>query len=205
MPAAISSLHSHSRCCWGAMLWPILNHSRNWSPSTSIDVYCMPSRANIGEVVCSWSRRPTSTHNVPSSGTWAKLPQVRDPEAVTLFRQVLLASASIPVVFPPVRIHVEAGGRVRDELHVDGGTTRKVFIAPLQMSLRSVEPFYSAPPQHRFYIIANTTLAPRMEASRGRPPWYRSKLVGRCQHEPDEPVISSGSIFLPRARAPIST
>ena len=26
----------------------------------------------------------------------------------------------------------------RDELHVDGGTTRKVFIAPLQISLRSL-------------------------------------------------------------------
>jgi hypothetical protein len=73
---------------------------------------------------------------------------------------VLLASVSIPVAFPPVRIQVEAGGQVRDELHVDGGTTRKVFIAPLQISLRSLEPFYSAPPQHRFYIIANTKLAP---------------------------------------------
>jgi Patatin-like phospholipase len=81
-------------------------------------------------------------------------------QAVTLFRQVLLASVSIPVAFPPVRIQVEAGGMVRDELHVDGGTTRKVFIAPLQISLRSLEPFYSAPPQHRFYIIANTKLAP---------------------------------------------
>jgi Patatin-like phospholipase len=82
------------------------------------------------------------------------------PEAVTLFRQVLLASISIPVAFPPVRIQVEAGGRVRDELHVDGGTTRKLFIAPLQLSLRALEPFYSAPPQNRFYIIANTKLAP---------------------------------------------
>jgi predicted acylesterase/phospholipase RssA len=84
----------------------------------------------------------------------------RRPEAVTLFRQVLLASVSIPVVFPPVRIQVEAGGRIRDELHVDGGTTRKVFIAPLQLSLRSLEPFYSGSPLHRFYIIANTKLAP---------------------------------------------
>ena len=81
------------------------------------------------------------------------------PQAVTLFRQVLLASVSVPVAFPPVPIQVEAGGKVRDELHVDGGTTRKLFM-PLQLSLRSLEPFYSAPPQLRFYIIANTKLAP---------------------------------------------
>jgi hypothetical protein len=84
----------------------------------------------------------------------------RHPQALALFRQVMLASVSIPVAFPPVRIAVEAGGEVRDELHVDGGTTRKVFIAPLQLSLRSLDPLYSAPPLHRFYIIANTKLVP---------------------------------------------
>jgi hypothetical protein len=72
----------------------------------------------------------------------------------------MLASVSIPVAFHPVRIEVEAGGEVRYELHVDGGTTRKVFIAPLQLSLRSLDPQYSAPPLHRFYIIANTKLVP---------------------------------------------
>jgi hypothetical protein len=84
----------------------------------------------------------------------------RHPQALALFRQVMLASVSIPVAFPPVRIEVEAGGELRDELHVDGGTTRKVFIAPLQLSLRSLDPLYSAPPLHRFYIIANTKLVP---------------------------------------------
>jgi hypothetical protein len=87
------------------------------------------------------------------------------PEAVTLFRQVLLASAAIPVAFPPVHIQVEAGGKVRDELHVDGGTTRKVFIAPLQLSLRSLDPLHTAPPLHRFYIIANTKLNPEWKPS----------------------------------------
>jgi hypothetical protein len=35
-----------------------------------------------------------------------------------------------------------------------------VFIAPLQQSLRSLDPLYSTPPLHRFYIIANTKLVP---------------------------------------------
>ena len=51
------------------------------------------------------------------------------PEAVTLFRQVLLASASLPVAFPPMHIQVEAGGRVLDEIHVDGGFCRKFCVA----------------------------------------------------------------------------
>jgi hypothetical protein len=67
-----------------------------------------------------------------------------------LFRKAMLASVSIPVAFAPVRIEVNAAGKVYDELHVDGGTTRKVFIAPLQLSLRSLEPLYAAPPLHRF-------------------------------------------------------
>ncbi|MFO1413913.1 MAG: patatin-like phospholipase family protein [Burkholderiales bacterium] len=49
------------------------------------------------------------------------------PEAVALFRQVMLASASIPVVFPPVFFDVSAGGRQYDEMHVDGAVAARVF------------------------------------------------------------------------------
>jgi predicted acylesterase/phospholipase RssA len=84
----------------------------------------------------------------------------RDPRALTLFRQVVLASASIPGVFPPVHIKVEAGGELREEMHVDGGTTQKVFIAPLQLRLSVLDPLYSAPPQRRIYVISNAKLAP---------------------------------------------
>jgi hypothetical protein len=47
-----------------------------------------------------------------------------------LFRDVLIASASIPGVFPPVLIRVQQGGVEFDEMHVDGGTTVPLFIAP---------------------------------------------------------------------------
>jgi Patatin-like phospholipase len=47
-----------------------------------------------------------------------------------LFRDVIVASASIPGVFPPVLIRVEESGEQFDELHVDGGTTTPLFIAP---------------------------------------------------------------------------
>ncbi|MCV2353348.1 patatin-like phospholipase family protein [Paucibacter sp. B2R-40] len=52
------------------------------------------------------------------------------PEALELFRQVMLASASIPVAFPPVYFKVEVGaeGRGYDEMHVDGGVGSRVFV-----------------------------------------------------------------------------
>jgi hypothetical protein len=50
--------------------------------------------------------------------------------ARTLFRDVLVASASIPGLFPPILIHVESSGVSYDEMHVDGGTTVPFFFAP---------------------------------------------------------------------------
>ena len=48
-----------------------------------------------------------------------------------LFRDVLVASASIPGVFEPVLIHVQQGGRLYDEMHVDGNASTSLFIAPV--------------------------------------------------------------------------
>jgi hypothetical protein len=47
-----------------------------------------------------------------------------------LFRDVLIAAASIPGAFPPVIIRVTGSGGTFDELHVDGGTTASLFVAP---------------------------------------------------------------------------
>ena len=47
-----------------------------------------------------------------------------------LFRDLLVASASIPGVFPPVLIRVQRSGVEFDEMHVDGSTTAPFFIAP---------------------------------------------------------------------------
>ncbi len=49
------------------------------------------------------------------------------PEALPLFRRVMLASAAIPVAFSPVFFEVEAAGRRYDEMHVDGGVAAHVF------------------------------------------------------------------------------
>lgn len=49
------------------------------------------------------------------------------PDALKMFRKVMLASASIPGAFPPVYFDVEADGRKYDEMHVDGGVITEVF------------------------------------------------------------------------------
>jgi hypothetical protein len=49
------------------------------------------------------------------------------PGALELFRKIILASAAMPVAFPPSMIEVEAGGSIYDEMHVDGGVSVEVF------------------------------------------------------------------------------
>ena len=51
--------------------------------------------------------------------------------ARTLFRDVIVASSSIPGIFPPVMITVsDVNGVAYQEMHVDGGVTVPFFIAP---------------------------------------------------------------------------
>ena len=57
--------------------------------------------------------------------------------ALELFRDVLAASASIPVVFPPMLINAEAGGHRFQEMHVDGGVTAPVLTLPEAFLLRN--------------------------------------------------------------------
>jgi predicted acylesterase/phospholipase RssA len=60
-------------------------------------------------------------------GAIATLASLGNLEAKKLFEKVLLASASIPVTFPPVFIDVEADGKKYTEMHVDGSTLTQVF------------------------------------------------------------------------------
>ncbi len=44
-----------------------------------------------------------------------------------LFHKIVLASASIPGIFPPISFDVEVNGVEHDELHIDGGTLGQMF------------------------------------------------------------------------------
>jgi hypothetical protein len=58
-----------------------------------------------------------------------------DPDSKRLFRQILLASASVPGFLPPVSIRITDGGKVHDELHVDGAVTMPFFVVPAPWEL----------------------------------------------------------------------
>jgi predicted patatin/cPLA2 family phospholipase len=84
------------------------------------------------------------------------------PGALDLFRKVLLASAAIPGLFPPVHVNVTAD-TAREEMHVDGGTSNQVFLLPSQMMLGRQ---HSA--KRRLYIIRNGRLEPQFQVVQAR-------------------------------------
>ena len=81
-------------------------------------------------------------------------------DAAQLVRTIMLASASIPAVFPPVLIPVEADGRQFDELHVDGGATSQVFFYPIGIDWDDVLERLEVPGRPRVYVIRNSRLDP---------------------------------------------
>jgi predicted acylesterase/phospholipase RssA len=83
-----------------------------------------------------------------------------NPEAPALFRRILLASATLPGVFAPVRIQVRVGGQNYDELHVDGGVTRQVFVAP---SVFAFVPPDQKVASRRLYVIRNGKIDPEWQ------------------------------------------
>jgi predicted acylesterase/phospholipase RssA len=66
-----------------------------------------------------------------------RIAEIRTPQALGLFRDVMAASASIPVVFPPMMIDAEANGNHFQEMHVDGGVTAPVLTLPEAFILRN--------------------------------------------------------------------
>lgn len=74
-----------------------------------------------------------------------------------LFRDVLVASASVPGVFPPVLVPVHEGGRHYEEMHVDGGVTTPLFAVPLiaQILPADLTLLHGA----RLYVVVNGQLA----------------------------------------------
>jgi len=90
------------------------------------------------------------------------------PRSAELVADVLLASASIPGVFPPVFIEVEAGGKSYDEIHVDGGASSQVFLYPASLDVRQVGKDLGIEGKHRIFLIRNSFLQPKWKAVKPR-------------------------------------
>ncbi len=82
------------------------------------------------------------------------------PRALDLMRQVLLASAAIPGVFPPVMIDVTVNGRPHQEMHVDGGTYAQAYLYPPAIGETRAARIREGltPPQVSAYVVRNGRL-----------------------------------------------
>lgn len=87
---------------------------------------------------------------------------------IEFFRKVILASAAIPIMFPPVYFQVEADGKPYDEMHVDGGTITQMFTMYklLEASEKVAKEAGVDPSKIRgdYYIIRNGYIDPTYKA-----------------------------------------
>jgi hypothetical protein len=82
------------------------------------------------------------------------------PDALKLFQDVVIASASIPGIFPAVLIKATAGGQAFEEMHSDGGSSSQVLTIPEGWM---VNPQIKAWPKGlklNMYVIVNNALMP---------------------------------------------
>ena len=84
------------------------------------------------------------------------------PDALKLFRKVLLASLSVPCIFPPVYLDVEVDEKFYDEMHVDGGLITDAFICDFMLEFPTGAR-KEQKPGSVVYIIRNDKLAPSPE------------------------------------------
>ncbi|MBW2556687.1 MAG: patatin-like phospholipase family protein, partial [Deltaproteobacteria bacterium] len=88
------------------------------------------------------------------------------PNALKLVRDILLASASIPGLFPPVYIEVEADSHRYDEIHVDGGTSSQVFLYPASLDMRWMMRQVGLKGKSRIFVIRNSRIEPYWETTK---------------------------------------
>jgi predicted patatin/cPLA2 family phospholipase len=86
------------------------------------------------------------------------------PHAAELVVDVLLASASVPGVFPAIYFEIEAGGEEYDEMHVDGGTSTQIFLYPAPLDAQTVDQKFGIKGTYRLFMIRNARLSSEWKA-----------------------------------------
>lgn len=88
----------------------------------------------------------------------------KSPQRLQLFRRILVASASIPAVFPPVLLNVTIDGHRYDEMHVDGGVFFQSFsigsLTDLPSAIAAAHPGFTGKVVQRLYVIRNGWVSP---------------------------------------------
>lgn len=92
------------------------------------------------------------------------------PGALQLFRDVIRASAAVPIAFPPVFIKVQTpDGRIYDEMHVDGGATSQVVMVSPQVPIAALTRQHLGRNINRsLWVIVNNRILTEFEPVRPR-------------------------------------
>ena len=83
------------------------------------------------------------------------------PQYRELFRNILVASASIPGLFGPTFIEVNANGRSFREMHIDGGATSQFFVLPDVAFINHSRTGASS--RARVWVVMNNNIMPQFE------------------------------------------
>lgn len=97
-----------------------------------------------------------------------RIATIGTPEAIELFRRIMLASASIPGAFPPVMFDFILDEQVFQEMHVDGGASTQVFLYPSSAANKAKELGIKRRTNRQAYIIRNSRLDPRWSETERR-------------------------------------
>ncbi|MDF1836895.1 MAG: patatin-like phospholipase family protein [Planctomycetota bacterium] len=89
----------------------------------------------------------TTNLDVGRAVAWdmGKIACSEQPGALALFQKIMLASASIPLAYPPVYFEVQAEGGTYGEMHFDGGVASQVFMLGLLTDLGEVRSEFGVP------------------------------------------------------------
>ncbi len=90
------------------------------------------------------------------------------PDAKELYRNILLATSSVPGLLPPVPITVEIDGRQFTELHVDGGAVTGCFLRASELTVDKDAVRQNTPPlaDSDAYVMVAGKLFPEPKSGR---------------------------------------
>jgi predicted patatin/cPLA2 family phospholipase len=103
--------------------------------------------------------------------TWnmGQIASSSSPDALTLFRKVMVASMSIPGAVSPIMIDVEVDGRPHQEMHVDGAVINQIFLYPsrglMEFKKAVAQPYVR---KMHAYVIRNGKLGPEWAGTKRR-------------------------------------
>jgi hypothetical protein len=92
------------------------------------------------------------------------------PDALKLFQDIIIASASIPGLYPAVMIDAESGGHRFHELHSDGGSASQILMMPQAILANGdrMPKIRHNRGKVNFYVIVNNALMPEFGTTPNR-------------------------------------